>query len=632
MKALVAWAAFVGLLFATSKALAEPRVEVRANLDRDIVEVGDIVTYAVQILVHDATSARMPPEPSPGPTTGFSVLGKSSSPIHMNNNGVVDDILGLTTSWSLRADRMGTFTLGPATAVVGATRQKSPAVRVKVLEHGKAPRKRPNSNPFSIDPFGSGALDPFSSLFGFGDDDDRPKAQAAPTADPKLALDAPLAPVAFLHATLDKTRAVVGEQVTFEVYLYEDPYVRQGEAGDRHEATATDFVKHSLMEDETHTVSAGTAMVGGRLWNVTLLRKNALFPFKTGHLTLDPMSITLPHVQPGRRASELLAVDVVEPPAAGRPPGYMLGDVGDMSLQATVTPRTTTQDGAIGVTVELRGTGNLPSQLALPIVPGVEWLEPQLHDKLGPTSSAQYGGTRTFSYVVRMHTAGTVDLGEIKLPYYEPRKGTYATARGSLGIVQVSPGTHVDRAPEKAEPLLDGMPSVRREREARAERTFVTERVWFWPTVFGSPLACGLALAGAQAGRRLRERRAQKTASPQSLATERCAEADLACQRNDGKAAMRAIARAIEASVLSQTRVNVRGVDRASAIRELEDAGLDSASVEAIVAWLRSCDDASFSPVDFDIKEARKTWSEAKETLSGWATRKTSRASGRPDA
>ena len=612
-----ALAAFVLVFFTARSALAQV-VEIKANVDNDTVEVGDGITYVLQVMAHGGLVAG---DPKPGPIPGFSLHGVSQAPIHMRTtvNGATDEVNGLVTQWSLRADKVGTFTLGPAVVTVSGAKRTAPAVRVRVVERGKGTAARPHGRA-PVDPFGGSTLDPFKGLFDFGDDDRRPEP-ATPSADPKLGMDVPRDPVAFLHATVDKTRAVVGEQVTFTVYLYEDPYARQGRPGDVHEANANEFVKRSLVEDETRAVGVGTALVGGKLWNVKLIRKNALFPLKTGHLTIEPMSLTLTQMRVGLRASETLHVDVTEPPIAGRPAGYAVGDVGDMSLQATVTPRAIFREGAIGVNVELRGTGNLPGQLTLPVVPGVEWLEPTLRDKLGQMQSDRYGGTRTFSYVVRVHKEGAVELGEVRLPYYDADKRTYAIARATIGIVNVAPGAERDAGTDAPEVVLGGMPKERRSLEGPHPQSFLAERGLFWVALFGSPLACAFALSAQGILGRWREKRAAATPSADRIAKTRRAEADDACRGDDGKAAMGAVARAVEADVLLRTDVNLRGAAGETVKMELEGAGLESEQAEGILAILRTCEDARFSPDGVDIETARATWTRAKAALDELAPR-----------
>ena len=514
-------ARFVGLTLATlapvlawtAPARAQG-IDVTGSVDANEIELGDTVTYVLQAT---STTSDAPSDPRLAPPAAFTVVDSGASPTHMVSivNGHRTDKHGLTATWRLSAGRLGTFTIGPGSVAFGGSRRNGPAARVTVVPPGQGkPRPRqPTRQPF--DPFGGGSpFDPFKGLFpGIDDDSTAQDPFGGVSADPKLALDAPRAPIAFLHATIDKTRAVVGEQVTLNVYLYEDIRARQGRPSDVHEATATDFVKRSLVQDETRAVHVGNAMVGGRPWAVKLVRKNALFPIKTGRLTIAPMSLTLPQARVGLRESETLFVDVSEPPVANRPAGYQIGDTGDFSLSASTTPRNIDQHGAVGVTVELRGNGNMPAKLPTPEIAGVEWLEPQTRDNLGPVSNDRFGGTRTFSYVVLIHKEGAVDLGEIRLPYFDPQTRKYEIARTSLGIVQVAKVDKQDAGPEVAETLLPDLPQPRAALEGKRIETFLTERPVYWGALFGSPLAC----AGFHRARRRGPSSARATSQRRSL-------------------------------------------------------------------------------------------------------------------
>ncbi len=101
--------------------------------------------------------------------------------------------------------------------------------------------------------------------------------------DPHFALDSARASLAFLHAAIDKPSAVVGEQVTYTVFIYIDTQIGHDlDLADPHEAPANDFVKRSLQADDSKLTPAGYAQIGGKLYAVQLLRKLALFALKTG--------------------------------------------------------------------------------------------------------------------------------------------------------------------------------------------------------------------------------------------------------------------------------------------------------------------------------------------------------------
>lgn len=585
-------------------------IDVQSSVDSNEIELGDSIVYTLQAM---SKTKEQPGDPQLPSHPGFSIVGSSASPSHMVSiiNGHATESHGLNVSWRLRADRLGTFSIGPGSVAFGGGRANGAAQKVTVIAPGTGrPKRRPR------DPFGGGSpFDPFKGFFDNSDDQDLGDPFRGIQTDPKLSMAAERAPVAFLHSTIDKPRVVVGEQVTLSVYLYEDLRQRQGRPSDVHEATATDFVKRSLLQDESRAILMGNAMVGGKPWSVKLVRKSALFPIKSGRLQIDPMSLTLPQARVGLRESERLEVEVIEPPITGRPAGYQLGDTGDFSLSATVTPRATEQHGAIGVSVELRGTGNIPSTLAMPELPGVEWLEPQVREALGPVTQDQYGGTRTFNYVGRVHKEGQVDLGEVRLPYFDPRTRAYAVARAGLGIIRVAKGEGHDAGADVAEPILANLPSARTTLEGKRDQSFITEKPVFWISIFGSPLACALVIAASDALRRARERRANATPSNEKVAKDRHAEAEAALKGSDGKAAAGAIIKAVEADVLAQHGVNLRGTSGDNAVTELTDAGLKPEQAKEILAVLAECESARFAPSGVDIEPMRALWKRALAAL-----------------
>ncbi len=582
------------------------RVEVNASAEPDTVEVGGLVTYTLQATTVSGDAIETP---DPGPHPGFAIRGTSSSPMRMsvNVNGVPSTVQSLTTSWTLQASKLGSFTLGPASIVVSGNKHSGRPVRVTVVPKGQAPPRPPVRG---FDPFAGSPFDPFK---GFFEDLEPPKPQ--PTGDPKLALDEPRAPVAFLFARADKKQAVVGEQITLSMYLYSLPDVRLGKARDIHVPTTTDFVRHPLLA-EGKEIDLGRVVVGDRLWDVELISKDALFPMKTGRLTIGAMSMSLQGIRGGGyRESQTLQIDVSEPPIAGRPPGYQVGDVGDFALQATVSPRALVQGGSVGVTLELRGTGNLPAHVALPEIAGVEWLDAQQRDALGVMQNDRFGGTRTWSYVAHFLRAGAIDLEEVRIPFFDPDTRAYGVAKASLGIVNVTPGEVRDAGATAAEPILPDLPLPRRTLEGPHQPTFWTEQPAFWAGIFGSPVLCTLAIAGQRIAKRLKEKRANTKSRPDRIARDRIRAAEEACKGEDGKSAASAVARALEATVLARTGVNLRGAAGDAAIAELERASVGRGASEEVVRLLRDCEDARFSPDGVTVAAARALWARANDVF-----------------
>jgi len=607
-------------LFLFSPRVRAGRPELTVQVDADTVGEGDTLRLTFQAMSDEGN----PTSPAPGNTPGFTVLGASSGTQMSTQwvNGRVTQKQGLTTTWVLRADRQGTFTLGPPSVDIAGTRVNGKPVRITVVAPGRAPR-RPNP----MDPFGNGAMDPFgtgspfNAFKGFFDGLNPPTVEPPrPDTDPKLTLDAPRGALAFLHAKTDKTSAVVGEQVTLEIYVYVEATERSAELADVHEATADDFVRRPLVEDDAAEKNIGHAMVGGRVYSVKLLRKWALFPLKAGDLKIGPMSLSLSQrhnaLADPLRESETLFIHTTEPPMTGRPPGYVVGDTGKFSLQVTVAPKDIERDGAIGVTAELSGTGNLPASLTPPARAGIEWLAPEVHEKMGGTTGDKYGGKRTFSFVVRLHKEGLTDLGDLALPYYNPETQSYGVARAPLGVVNVRPGATPPPVPDAKLDPFAGLPAAWPHLSPpRVAPAHWADTPLFWLGLLVTPLAYAVAAAAGAVVRRVKQARHEKAASPETDLRARMAAAVAACRGSDPRAADAAVARVLRAATVAKVGVNVRDAEGAEVTRRLAGAGVEEDLAKRVEELIRDCEAAQFAPDAAEMTAVRERWEAARDVV-----------------
>jgi BatD DUF11 like domain len=623
--------AFCPLLIAlavlwSSAARAQSAPQIRVELDQDTVGVGDVVT-----VVMSATSAdTMPGDPRVGSTPGFTVRGQNESPsqTHISINGNRTDRYTLTVEWALQAQRVGTFAIGPPSVALGGARFAAHAFKLHVVPAGQGPARRSRPPQQQQSPFGFSPFDPWKTLMpGFDGLDQAPTPPPTPSTDPKLALDQPRGGVYFLHATVDKASAVVGEQVTFSVYEYLD--VEASDVAideDARDAQVPDFVKHPLQPEDQDAVLAGYATAGGRTWIVKLVRRWALFPLKPGDLVIGPMRETMvrPRSVAGQaRTTEELRVHVTEPPLAGRPAGYSLGDVGRFALAAQVQPRELDGGGAVTVHVELSGTGNLPGTLTPAAREGVEWLTPEVHDELGPVGHDLYGGKRSFDFVVRVNKAGSLDLGSLVLPFWNPESKRYEVARAALGTVHVTAAPGAAPVAEAPEPILPGLPAQRDTLQGAGERRrFVDDTAVFWAVGVGAwPFAFGIAAMGHAVARRVRRAWRGRRASPATDLRERVALAHVACGGKDARQADAAIARALEAATVVHAGVSVRAAVGGEVVDRLERAGVARDAAASVAELLRECETARFSPDTTDVVAARDRWIRAQGAIRGMEKR-----------
>jgi hypothetical protein len=619
----------LGVLVIAPGVHAQGTPQLRISASADVIGVGD--TLHVQLVASSADA--MPSNPKLESVNGFAVRGESESPSQSFTiiNGVSSSRYSLTVDWTLAALRAGSYRVGPATISVGAMRASSAAFTVKVVPAGQAPAPRAPTplfpqSPFGSSPFGSSPFDPWRNfLLGPQGLENEPSQEAPPpvAVDPKLALDAPRASDYFVHAGVDKVTAVVGEQVTFSIYGYRDASVPEVDVSAEHEASAPGFVRQPLMSTkDKEAPHVGFASIAGKIWDVRLLGRWALFPLHTGDLTIGPMTVTMArnrNVAGARRDTESLTVHVTEPSLRGRPPGYAIGDVGRFAVSAEVNPRDVEQGGSIAVHVQVSGTGNLPSTVVPPARAGVEWLSPELHEELGPVAHSAFGGHRDFDFVVRILDAGNVDLGEIRIPFWDPEKKAYDMARAALGSVRSKANPNAstrgdDTAPER----LPGLPLPRGRLESAGPtaRKYVDDSPVFW---FGGlaagPCAFVAAVAGRASARRASEVWRRRRTSPLAELRARVAAADAACRGHDARAADASIERALYSATVARLGVSVRGALGSDVGARLERAGLAPAAATRLARLLEECEAARFAPDEADIRTVRERWDRAHQAI-----------------
>ncbi len=585
--------------FLPSTAFSQVRLQTQASGRR--FEVGQSFQLEVNALGSGQVNPDDPRLPVP---PGFEVQGPSigsRTEVSMNG-GVVMQRTGISATWIITPTRAGTFRLGPPSVRLGGSRVVGDPVTVEIVPPGTLPRRpggRPGLDPFGwLDPFGGGSPFPPGLL---GPDDRSLEPEEPPPVPEELRVERAPDPIAFVRAVVTPKRPVVGEQVTLRIYAY-------GSRGPFREANPTepsraDFLGYSVVES-SYGEDFVRVPIGDTTYFAVKLRELALFPLHAGKLTIGALTMTFdgPHYRgraPIVRSSVPIDLDVSEPPLAGRPPGYKLGDAGELSLEATVDPRRVTAGDAVSVIAKLQGTGNIPLSLVTPERRGVEWLDPTLTDKVEPEGSV-VKGYRTFSYVVKLHEPGKIDLGELTLPYFNTRKRAYVTLSAALGNVDVAENPNAgklepkrtrDDARDKALALA---PRTKLGAYTPARATF-TDDPRFFVLLFGAPALVALAGLGLDLGGRLRRRLAAQRGGPERLAHDALRAADDAARREAVATTAAAVERALFSALEAAADLRARALLRQELRAALAEAGFSEATSTRLLSLLDACEAARFT-------------------------------------
>jgi hypothetical protein len=487
-------------------------------------------------------------------------------------NGRLSRRSGFTATWQVVATREGVYGIAAPSAAWNGRRVQGQALRVKVHAAGApgapGPRRHAPSTPNPFDPFGM--FPRFPNVFDAPEvDAPEPEAQV----DPEIAIDAPLDSKVFLRSVVNQRNPVVGEQVTLTVFVYQ----RMGmvEYTDAHEPSLPDFFRRELMQ---HNVEPETRRVtiNGVGWLVKPIFKAALFPLRSGDIDIGPMRLTLNSrtlgLQSAVRSSQTIRLHVAEPPAAGRPVGYQLGDVGSYTLSATVDPRSTEVGGAVGVTIVLGGVGNVPNAIRVPLSSSAEWLEPQVRESI-EVENGKIRGSRTFTYVVRPKTTGTIDLGAVTLPYWNPEHKTYETARASLGQLQVAgSAAALNKDPTVTHDPWSALGAPRSElRPFARARDPVTDKPLYWLGLFGLPVAVVVGSLGSRGMKRMRSELVARRAGAERGIDKALAEAREAKKRGDRMVVAASLDRALYLAIERATGLRARALLLEEVPRALEE-------------------------------------------------------------
>ncbi len=616
--ALTILVAFSGLLGARP---AWAQLSVRTGVSARKVEVGQ--SFQFQLTAMGSADSAMAQDPRLAVPPGFEVLGPSVGPMTQINFATGQRSVGITATWTLVAQRAGTFRIGPASVGTAAGKRVTSKVEtIEVVPEGTLPRR--NFDPF--DPFSGG--NPFGGLFPQGPFGPRGEPEEPPPVPEEFRLDQAPDRLAFLRAVVTPKHPVVGEQVTLRIYAYgaNGRFALSNEV----EPSRADFLAYTS-PDSGMGEQAVRVPIGDVTYIAQKVREIALFPLHSGKLVIGPMSLTFqgPGFRtPLVRQSERIVLDVEEPPLQGRPPGYKVGDVGELELAARVDPMRIVAGEGVSVIAKLSGTGNIPTSLVVPQQNGVEWLDPSIVEDID-AKGATVKGFRVFTYVVKLNEPGRVDLGDITLPYFDPKRRAYAVARATLGKVVVDPNPNkpASAAPGASAAPLAGangimkLPTARHDLAAYARPASpFTDGLGFWALLFGAPFAVALSGTGIVVGRRAIERMKARRTDPDRLAADALREADEAARAGRAIETAGAIERALFRAIEAGTGLKARALLRNELESALSAAGVAAATVKDTLSLLDACEALRFT--EGASEASPKTLAEKARTVANEVARK----------
>lgn len=481
----------------------------------------------------------------------------------------------LSHMYTMRALAPGKYEFSPAVAVVDGERYESDGLRIVVL--------------------GDGASDATSSLSPPEDEGD---SLSGARYDSR----------AFLRTVVEPQTAFLGQQIDVAIYLY----TSIGIANRSVTPTKPRMDGFWVYDEPIRNLDSDLVTVNGRRFRRYLVNQAAIFPQRTGSLTIDAPKITfetggLSLFDSGER-KKLTGVAVPVEVKPLPPPGAADTFVGNIVVQASLD-RTDVQTGN-AVTLEIRaaGRGNLQDlRIALPPIDGVRTLQPTIKDER-LVNDGDLGGIRTWEWLLIPETPGVHVIPSITVPFFDARTERYGststkelrfTAEGNR--VSVPAGPTVEPVDVTPRPDFAFGP-IRVYSALSRESTPVRKRAWFpWllafpPTLFVL-LTVGIVLA---------RRREQGHMSADSVQRRLLHRAKRALQDQDPRGFYDGIVAALSHAISTHTGQAVRGLPNAELRSTLADAGFDDDLVERVINELEGADFARFAASGTNTEEMER--------------------------
>jgi len=277
-----------------------------------------------------------------------------------------------------------------------------------------------------------------------------------------------------------KTKVYKGEQILLTYALYSQ--VTVASVGAERYPNAPGFLKEEIEMPILKRLQFEPAVLGGKAFKRAVLAQYAIYPVKTGKLTIDPLT-TKVNVRSMRgifdqddedifgmnqffkalqgqvvtRSSDRVDVEVLPLPTEGQPVDFS-GLVGDFTIAISVDKTALKVGEALNVKVKVEGDGHAAILEKLPI----SWPEQfELYEDKARTLFHKTGRTeRTFDFMLIPKTKGQFEVPAIKISMFNPTSARYETRQTkpiSIEVIEGSGGLvfHPTKKEQNTGPVLD---------------------------------------------------------------------------------------------------------------------------------------------------------------------------------
>lgn len=384
------------------------------------------LTYSVNQRSKDLRAPEMP---------DFDVLAgpyQSTSSSTSFVNGKRTSSFSQTYTYTLMAQRTGTFTIAPASIRVSGDEYTSNGVRITVLPADEQPQQNQQSA-------GAGAG---------GRQQSQPSNHSGSVSSENL----------FIRTIVSKTRVHEQEAILLSYKLYFAGVDVAQFTNNTKIPEFTGFLKQDLEQGEIQTE---LEHYNGRNYQTATLYRTLLYPQHSGDIKIDPASFeAVLRVQTRAQVRSIFDdffgtyTNVTRAVAApgvtihvdalpsGKPAGFS-GGVGHFSLTPSISQTELQTNDAVTIRLDITGTGNMK----LLKTPAIDWPEgfepydPKVTNNF-KTTTAGVSGTKSIEYLAIPRASGDYTIPAVTFSYFDTNDDSYKTLTTPEYTIHVKKGAN----------------------------------------------------------------------------------------------------------------------------------------------------------------------------------------------
>ncbi len=576
-------------------------ITLQATVDRNQVVLNERFLYTIEVS-GESTSL---PKPNIPAFDGFSILsGPNTSTNIQFINGAMSS--SNTYAFHLMPQKVGKFNIAPATIEIDGEIISSNSIDITVVK---------------------GAVDK------------NKKDQPIQNVKDKDVLGENL----FLKTIVDKKSVFQNEQLLVKYNLYFRLSVRSYNV-EKIPANPGFWMEEFKLPSQP---PIGKEIINGVTYQVATLRKVALFPTRTGELTIEPMIISVDAlVKKNRRSRSIfdnffddpfgqtvkktlnsnpVSISVKPLPVSNRPTDFQ-GVVGNYKMSVNSDKTELKANEAVSIKLLISGEGNLkllkPPVLTLPS--DMEVYDPKEQTSISREKD-QVGGSKTIEYVVVPRFKGEYRIDPVSLSYFDPRKAKYFRLTtdpimlnilaGDVSASGLMAGSNLS----KQDITLLGE-DIRFIKES-AEYYRVGQRLyrnWFYLFSYLIPLLA-LALAWQYNVYRNKMRgdiRLARRRKAGKIAAKHLSNARQELKQNNRGEFYRATTQALQGFVCDRLNIQISDFSLVEVENDLEKAGLGSDEISEYLTCLRESDFQRYSGSDPDAGQLKSFYERVRKILT----------------